>query len=52
MSDTDHVTLQVAQRGQVEEVLDEVWWAGLAQPQEHGASVLQQEHARVSETLL
>lgn len=48
----DHVSLQVGEGGQVEQALDEVWWACLAQPQEHGLAVLQQEDARVCETLL
>lgn len=38
--------------GHVEQVLDEVGGAGLAQPQEQGVSVLQQEDARVGQTLL
>lgn len=49
---SDHVSLQVGEGGQVKDVLDEVWWARLAQPQEHGVAVLQQEHARVCQTLL
>lgn len=49
---TDHVSLQVGQGGQVKHVLDEVRWARLAQPQIHGVSVLQQEHAGVGQTLL
>lgn len=49
---TDHVPLQVGQGGQVKHVLDEVRWARLAQPQIHGVSVLQQEHAAVGQTLL
>lgn len=49
---SDHVSLQMGEGGQVEEVLDEVWGARLAQPQEHGLAVLQQEHAGVCETLL
>lgn len=48
----DHVSLQVGEGGQVEQALDEVWWACLAQPQEHGLAILQQEDARVCETLL
>lgn len=39
---TDHVSLQVGEGGQVKDALDEVGWAGLAQPQKHGVSVLQQ----------
>lgn len=38
---SDRVCLQVGKGGQVEEVLDDVRWAGLAQPQENGVSVLQ-----------
>lgn len=49
---SDRVWLQVGEGGQVEQVLDEVRWAGLAQPQEHGVSVLQQEHSGVSQPLL
>ena len=49
---TDHVLLHVGEGGQVEDVLDEVWWAALAQPEEHGVAVLQQEHAGVSQPLL
>lgn len=49
---SDHVSLQVCEGGQVEDALDEVRWDCLAQPQEHGVAVLQQEHAGVGETLL
>lgn len=49
---SDHGSLQVSEGRQVKEALDEVWWAGLAQPQEHGVTVLQQEHASVYQTLL
>ena len=49
---SDHVSLQVGEGGQVKDALDEVWRARLAQPQEHGVAVLQQEHARVCQTLL
>lgn len=52
VSDSDHVCLQVGEGRQAEEVLDEVGWRPLAQPQEHGVSVLQQERARVAQTLL
>lgn len=38
--DSDHVRLQVAEGWQVEEVLDEVGWRRLTQPQEHGVSIL------------
>lgn len=50
--DSDHVCLQVGEGRQVEEVLDEVGWRRLAQPQEQGVSVLQQERSRVAQTLL
>lgn len=49
---SDHVSLQVSKGGQVKDVLDEVRRAGLAQPQKHGVSVLQQEHAGVCQALL
>lgn len=49
---SDHVSLQVGEGGQVKDALDEVWRTRLAQPQKHGVAVLQQEHARVSQTLL
>lgn len=49
---SDHGSLQVCEGGQVEEALDQVRRAGLAQPQEHGVAVLQQEHAAVAQPLL
>lgn len=49
---SDHVSLQVGEGGQVKEVLEEVRRAGLTQPQKHGVSVLQQEHAGVCQALL
>lgn len=49
---SDHVSLQVGEGGQVKEVLEEVRRAGLTQPQKHGVSVLQQEHAGVRQALL
>ena len=49
---SDHVSLQVGERGQVKDALDEVWRAPLAQPEEHGVAVLHQEHAGVRQTLL
>lgn len=50
--ESDHVSLQVGEGGHIEEVLDEFGGGGLAQPQEHGVSVLQQEHPRVGQPLL
>jgi len=47
-----YLSLQVGDGGQVEDALDELWRSGLAQPQKHGVAVLQQEHARVRQTLL
>lgn len=46
------MSLQVCERGKVEYALDEVRWARLAQPQEHGVAVLQQEHAGVCKAFL
>lgn len=50
--ESDHVSLQVGEGGQVEDALDELWRARLTQPQEHGVAVFQQEHAGVGQTLL
>ena len=49
---SDHVSLQVGEGRQVEDALDEVGGARLAQPQKQGVSVLQQEHAGVGKRLL
>lgn len=38
--------------GHVEDALDQLWGAGLAQPQEEGAPILQQEHASICQALL
>lgn len=37
--------------GHVEDALDQLWGAGLAQPQEEGAPILQQEHAGICQAL-
>lgn len=42
----------MAERGHIEEVLDEVGRAGLSQPEEHGEAVFQQEDAGLAEPLL
>lgn len=49
---SDHESLHVGERGQIKQVLDEVWRARLSQPQEHGVAVLQQEYSRIDQTLL
>ena len=42
----------MSERGQVEEPLDELGGAGLAQPQEEGVAVLQQEGSAVGQAVL
>lgn len=42
----------MSEGGNVEEVLDQVWRAGLSEPQKHDVPVLQQEHAGICEPLL
>lgn len=41
----------MAQRWHIKEILDQVGWAGLSQPEEHKEAVLQQEDARLTESL-